>query len=95
MNEEVAQALMDEWIKELRRSSYQEVLELINNSQSKEINGSDGKRYQLEALAFWDIPGKKHNIRVLVAVDDGTFWRACKPLTTSFIISPDGSFVGQ
>jgi len=34
------------------------------------------------------------DVRVLVAVDDGGMY-AFKPLTDSFILAPDGSFVGE
>jgi hypothetical protein len=55
--------------------------------------GVSGTRYQVEITAFWD-SGKPGNLRVLAAIDDGG-WRAFKPLSTDFIMAPDGSFVGE
>jgi hypothetical protein len=42
---------------------------------------------------MWD-DDYQQNIRVMGAVDDGG-WRAFMPLTDSFIMAPDSSFVGE
>jgi hypothetical protein len=47
----------------------------------------------LEIEAHWD-DRKKRTLRVYVAVDDGGL-RALMPLTRSFIIAPNGSFIGE
>ena len=52
-----------------------------------------GKQYQVEIEFFWDGKPDK-NIRVMGAIDDGGL-RAMMPLTESFILSPDGTFVGE
>ena len=58
-----------------------------------EVVGPSGTVYQLEVTAFWD-DKKARNLRVIVTIDDGG-WRAFVPLTTDFIMGPDGSFVGE
>ena len=58
-----------------------------------EVVGPSGSQYQVEITGFWD-DRKAGNLRVIVTIDDGG-WRAFMPLTTGFIVGPDGSFVGE
>ncbi|MEI2731013.1 MAG: hypothetical protein V9G08_03230 [Dermatophilaceae bacterium] len=44
--------------------------------------------------AFWDNPKRKDNLRVALSIDDGGR-RAFMPLTESFIVAPDGTFIGE
>jgi hypothetical protein len=93
MDNQIVYGPIDEWLKELRQSSYNDLVSLMGHPQTKEVTGEDGKKYQLETQVFWD--GKKGgDIRVMVSGDDGR-WRAFKPLTSDFIMAPDGSFVGE
>lgn len=55
--------------------------------------GSRGVVYQVESESIWD-DRKRGHIRVVVGVDDGG-WRAFYPLTDSFIIAPDGTYIGE
>jgi hypothetical protein len=58
-----------------------------------EVDGPSGTTYQVKTHAVWD--GKAGgDLRLFVEVDDGG-WRAFVPLSESFIVSPDGSFVGE
>jgi hypothetical protein len=93
MDHRVAYALIDGWLKELRESTYKDLVPLIGHSQTKEVLGQDGKQYQLEAQVFWESK-KGGDLRVMVAADDKG-WRAFQPLTNGFIMAPDGSFVGE
>ena len=93
MDEGIAYALIDDQLRKLRQLTYSELVNLIGKIETKCIAGEDGRSYQLEIQAFWD--GRKGgDVRVIVAADDGG-WRAFKPLTGDFIMSPDGSFVGE
>jgi hypothetical protein len=52
--------------------------------------------YQIEIQAFWDEPRKgEGNLRVIASIDDGRFPYVFLPMTTDFIMKPDGSFVGE
>jgi hypothetical protein len=53
-----------------------------------------GVEYQIEIEAFWDDFAAKH-LRLVLSSDDGRGWRAFAPITDSFIIAPDGHFVGE
>jgi hypothetical protein len=93
MDEQIVYALIDELLKELRKYTHHDLVLLMGHPQTKEVAGADGKKYQLEAEVFWD--GKKGgDIRVIVMGADGG-WRAFKPLTSDFVMAPDGSFVGE
>lgn len=93
MDHQAAYALIDDWLTELRRRSYDDLASLIGHPQTKLGHAEDGKEYQLEAEVFWDSK-KGGDLRVMVACDDGG-WRAFKPLTDDFIMAPDGSFIGE
>jgi hypothetical protein len=88
-----ARSILQELLDELRERPYSELAKLIGDSQQREITGESGTRYQVEMEAVWD-DKREGNLRVVAAIDDGG-WRAFVPLTDSFIISPDGSFVGE
>lgn len=55
--------------------------------------GASGAKYQVEIFAVWDdVQG--HNLCVVVLIDDGGL-RSFVPLSSDFIISPNGTFVGE
>jgi hypothetical protein len=91
MNEQVAHALIDAELCRLRELSYSDLAVLVGKLETKERVGEDGTTYQLEIQAVWDSK-KNADVRVIVAADDGG-WRAFKPLTSDFIMRPDGSLV--
>ena len=93
MSREIARAIIENKLKELRRFSYGELAKLVGQVPCDCINGSDGEEYQVETETRWD--GKKGgDIRVIVAVD-GPGISTFRPLTGTFIVSADGSFVGE
>jgi len=93
MSREIASALMADKLNELRKLSYGELAGLVGQTFGSCVTGPDGAEYQMETEAHWDNQ-KGDNIRVIVAVDGGGV-SSFKPLLSSFIIAPDGSFVGE
>jgi hypothetical protein len=92
----LASAILDDFVRELRKHNYLELRELIRAPQCEEKCGPDGKAYQVEFEAHWDDPRNRgHNLRVIVSIDDGTFRASLCPITRSFIMAPDGTFVGE
>lgn len=93
-NEEslVLARVTEEW----RRKSFADLAERIEAGGlevGQHVTPS-GRAYNVEVQVLWDhIPGGP--IRVIVAVDDGRIWRAFKPKSEDFILSPDGTFVGE
>ena len=58
--------------------------------ETGDVVAPSGARYQVEALAVQE----GENLRVMVSVDDGG-WRSFAPVSDDFIVTPDGTFVGE
>jgi hypothetical protein len=72
--------------------SYDELVEFIKNVHVYEKSGKSGVTYQLELQAFWDNPSLPNgNLRVILSIDDGRFPSAFLPLTSDFVLMPDGN----
>jgi hypothetical protein len=69
------------------------VARFLDKDESRTVEGPSGVMYNVEVQAFWD-SGKPGNLRVMASVDDGG-WRAFRPVCDDFILSPDGSFIGE
>ena len=94
MDKTEAQQLLKARINELRAISYHDLLGLLDTDTTIEVDGAAGRRYQIETSVVWDSAKDPRDLRVIVAIDDGG-WRAFVPMTDSFIVAPDGSFVGE
>jgi hypothetical protein len=94
MDKAEAAAVARARIAELRRIPWAELRDrYLGRPETIEVGGATGVTYQVKTHAVWD--GRKEgDLRVFVEVDDGG-WRAFVPLGEDFIISPDGSFVGE
>jgi hypothetical protein len=88
-----ARALADLVLADLRKLPYAECSRMIQSVSTRSLRGADGKAYQLEIQAMWDAE-KNGNIRVLVAISGGGL-SDLVPLCRDFVITPDGSFVGE
>jgi hypothetical protein len=89
-----AKRLAAERLLELRAIPFVELVDrLIGRQETDEVTGSSGARYQLEVQGLWDRK-EGADLRVMVLVDDGGL-RAFAPVSESFIMAPDGSFVGE
>jgi hypothetical protein len=94
MDKSEAEDLLARELAEWRSRSYMDLASHIGKEPTtKEVVGSNGTKYQVEVQVFWDSK-PKGELRVLGAIDDGG-WRALSPLSDDFILSPDGSFVGE
>lgn len=80
---------MDRW----RQLSWSALRERSGSSETTEIEGASGARYQVQVQVFWDAE-PEGVIRVLGAVDAGG-WRAFVPLTQDFLLEPDGTLIGE
>lgn len=95
MNEEEAKRVLDGVVAGLRREPYEAlVARYLGESDGRTVVAESGVEYQVEVQGFWDSPRQPGNLRVMISIDDGG-WRAFSPLTTDFIVAPDGSFVGE
>src|SRR6266436_5958526 len=93
MSREIAPALIEDGLKDLRKFSYGELVKSVGQVLCVRKNGPDGEDYQVETEIRWD-GTTGGNVRVLVAVD-GPGISALRPLSKDFIMSADGSFVGE
>jgi hypothetical protein len=94
MKKAAFQALLSPIVADYRKRPYEYWLSRVERDPIHFQFATDsGTECQVEINAFWDDhPGG--NIRVLFAIDDGG-WRACLPVTDDFIITRDGTFVGE
>ena len=93
MSSDIARAIIDDRLKELRKFSYGALVKLVGQVSCERVNGPDGEEYQVETETRWDSKWGG-DVRVVVAVD-GPGASSFRPLTGTFIMSADGSFVGE
>jgi hypothetical protein len=95
MDDDEARELLSRRVSELRELPYTELKERwLRQPDCEQVRGLSGVEYQIEIEAFWDDFAAKH-LRLVLSIDDGRGWRAFAPITDSFIIAPDGHFVGE
>lgn len=96
MDQKVAALILDAFAQQLRTLSYNDLCALRKNPQCKEVSGPDDKPYQVEWEAHWDDPRQDTGtLLVIVSIDDGAFRTSLRPMTASFLMAPDGTFVGE
>lgn len=93
MDREEATSHLAQQLLAYRAMPYAQLATLIGTVETAEIRAPSGTLYQLEFQFFWDSE-PKGDIRVLGSIDDGGL-RAFFPLSQDFIITPDGTFVGE
>jgi len=92
MDKEGALNFAELQLKDMSSKSYSEISELIDTSVSKMHELDNENYYQTQVQVFWDDPKEKKNIRVSCSID-GCGISAYRPLTTDFIITPEGTFL--
>jgi hypothetical protein len=95
MDKKEAQKILEAQLRRYRSRSYAGLVALVEAKEVKtlQVIGATGAEYQLEVQFFWDAK-PNGDIRVAASVDDGSL-RAYFPLTDSFILSPQGAFIGE
>lgn len=93
MNTEEARDLLESSLARYRQQSYADLLRLLNEPDHFDVIGTSGATYQVEVQAMWD-SRRGGNIRIVASIDDGG-WRSLAPLAADFILSPDGTFIGE
>ena len=94
MNEQEARELLEAEIHRLKALGYERLRAL--EAGAHEVTGQSGTVYTVETQAWDDNPKRPDgNLRVNASIDDGRGLRAFVPLSDSFIIAPDGTFVGK
>ena len=101
MNKAEARRLLRERVEALRALPYDDLKETFLLDEPtraqptwEEWTRQSGTTYYVKLYAYWD-DKRKGNLRMFVNVDDGAGLRSFFPLSESFIVAPDGSFVGE
>jgi hypothetical protein len=95
MNKAEAKAILATELAKYRAKPYRELVDLVGNSHRTEITAASGTWYQIAVQGLWDDPKKPNDVvRIAGAIDDGGV-RAYVPLTDSFLVAPNGEFVGE
>ena len=95
MDRNEARKMLEPQLRLWRQRSYADLLASMGEVSVLEVVGGSGAEYQIEIEVFWDDPEKKCNLRVFGSIDDGHLPGAFFPVSDSFILAPDGSFVGE
>ena len=95
MDKNEARALLTQHLTSYRQRTYDDLVRLEGTNSVIVVCGPSGTEYQIEIEVMWDSPREKVNILVMAAIDDGRLPGALSPLCGSFILAPDGTFVGE
>ena len=81
--------LLTEFVEELQKKPYVELVKLISNPICVEVEGPSGAQYQIEYEALWDSE-PNGLLRIVASIDDGGLITAMFPITLSFLVDSDG-----
>ena len=95
MDKTEARAVLTHQLASYRVRAYAELVKLVGTNSTLEIRGPSGAEYQIEIDVLWDSPRDRADVRVIGAIDDGRLPGALLPMCDSFIMTPDGRFVGE
>ena len=95
MDKTEARAVLARQLASYRKRAYGDLITRVGTNSTIEVRGPSGAEYQIEIDVMWDSPRDKVDIRVMGAIDDGRLPGALSPLCDSFILAPDGKFVGE
>lgn len=90
----IALQIIEDRLMLLRGLAYADLLKRRGELVSESVPAPPEGAYQVETEVTWDSPKKQDDLRVTVSVHGGGLG-AVRPLFGSFIIAPDGSFVGE
>ena len=95
MDKTEARAILAQQLASCRRRTYGDLVKSVGTISVLEVRAPSGTEYQIEINVMWDSPRDKVNVRVLGTIDEGRLPGALRPLCDSFILAPDGTFVGE
>ena len=87
--------LIKKYEEKLKQLSYNELKEkYLDNYTVENVEVNQNEKYQVSLEAVWDNK-KDSDLRIFILVNDSSPESVRKPNTGSFIISPNGSFIGE
>jgi len=93
LNREEATLLLSSELALYRAMTHQQLSELVDMQEIREVAGKSGAVYTIEVSSYWD-DEPNQAIRVIASISDGGK-SAYVPMTDDFILSPTGQFVGE
>ena len=94
MDRREAREILERELGSFRSMDYGRLRELEGESRVLDRVGESGKAYQIEIEVMWDNPLEGgSNLRVIASIDDGSLPVSLFPLTSDFIMAPDGKVV--
>ncbi len=93
MNKVEAVEILERELAQYRKLPYSDLVKKIGEQETFEKITERSKKYQIEVDFLFDDEEKK-TIRVL-AMLSYSFWTDFSPITSSFIVAPDGKFIGE
>jgi len=94
MDKAEAMEVIEKELSTFRSKSYLELKEMIDAEPiTKEIISETDTKYQIEIMAHWD--NKPDGDIRLHGCIDGMGWRVFFPLSSDFIMSPEGEFIDE
>ena len=88
MDRQEALDLLNPKLEKYRRLSYSELTSRVGDKEFPEAVGPSGVEYQIEIQIRWD-DKPDGDVRVMGAIDDGTFRGAFKPVCSDLLVTPD------
>ncbi|MDX1601043.1 MAG: hypothetical protein R3191_05975 [Anaerolineales bacterium] len=94
MDRAEAREILAKELESFRSMDYERLRELEGENRALDRMGQSGTSYQIEIEVLWDDPLEgKRNLRVIASIDDGSFLASLFPLTSDFIMAPDGKVI--
>ncbi len=93
MKKEEAIRNLENKLSEFRRLNYSDLLERVGKQENFESETKTGEPYQIEVDFFFD-DEKEKTLRV-TAMISYSFITNFSPVTSDFIIAPNGRFIGE
>ena len=93
MDKVEASRIADKDLEYYRRLSYEEIASKRGTQEAFERTSESGEPYQIE-FDFIDEDSESGNIRVWAMVSY-SWWTDFSPVSSDFIMAPDGSFIGE
>jgi hypothetical protein len=94
MDKVEARAILLQELSHYRERSYDDLLAMVDSSETFQRDSPSGTPYQIQMQVFFDDESQR-NLRIMGAIDDGGLRAFIKPLCEDFILAPDGSFIGE
>ncbi len=92
MKRDEAWQILSTQLDNYKRRPYADLLKSVEDVRHYECSSPSGIQYQVDIEVLWD-EKSKGTIRVIGMIDDGGILSSLSPLSSDFIMRPDGSLI--